>query len=115
MLVLLILYVGIIALRNGIDDPIKGARATAVLCILGAVDLPIIHFSVVWWRTLHQPPSFSKASASPAISGPLLPPLIWMSIAFTFLGAYLIILKTREIRARRTLDTIEAERTFTHA
>lgn len=112
MLVLLILYMGLIALRNGIDDPVKSARATAVLGIFGAVDLPIIHFSVVWWRTLHQPPSFSKTSATPAITGPLLPPLVWMSIAFILLGIYLVILKAREIRARRTLENLEAERTI---
>ncbi|MBF0147199.1 MAG: cytochrome c biogenesis protein CcsA [Magnetococcales bacterium] len=111
MLVLLILYMGIIAIRNGIDDPVKGARATAVLAIFGAVDLPIIHFSVVWWRTLHQPPSFGKtASAGPAITGPLLPPLLWMSLTFFLLGAYLILLKARETQGRRTLEHLEAQR-----
>ncbi|MBF0132181.1 MAG: cytochrome c biogenesis protein CcsA [Magnetococcales bacterium] len=111
MLVLLILYMGIIALRNGIDDPIKGGRATAILAIFGAIDLPIIHFSVSWWRTLHQPPSFGQASTGSTITGPLLPPLVWMSVAFIFLGTYLVILKAREIRGRRILENLETERT----
>ncbi|MBF0110735.1 MAG: cytochrome c biogenesis protein CcsA [Magnetococcales bacterium] len=110
MLVLLILYMGLIAVRNGLDDPTKAARATAILAIMGAVDLPIIHFSVVWWRTLHQPPSFGQSTAGPAISGPLLPPLLWMSLAFLLLGAYMVLLKAREIQGRRTLERIETER-----
>ncbi|MBF0436198.1 MAG: cytochrome c biogenesis protein CcsA [Magnetococcales bacterium] len=114
MLVLLILYVGVIALRNAFEDGIRGGRAAAIMAILGAVDLPIIHFSVVWWRTLHQPPSFSKAAASPAITGPLLPPLIWMSVAFIFLGIFLVLLKAREIHLHRALENLEMER-VTHA
>ncbi|MBF0423435.1 MAG: cytochrome c biogenesis protein CcsA [Magnetococcales bacterium] len=110
MLVLLILYVGIIALRNAFDDTVKGGRATAILAIFGAVDLPIIHFSVVWWRTLHQPPSFNQSASGPTITGPLLPPLIWMSVAFVLLGMFLLLLKAREIQQRRTLDAMELER-----
>lgn len=109
VLVLLILYVGLMALRNALDDPVKSARATAVLAIIGAVDLPIIHFSVVWWRTLHQPPSFG-GPAKTAITGSLLPPLIVMAVAFILLGVYLVILKAREVAARRELEALEMER-----
>lgn len=109
MLVLLILFMGLMALRNAMDDPLKGARATAVLAIIGAVDLPIIHYSVKWWRTLHQPPSFD-GPAKQAITGGLLPPLLVMSVAFILLGAYLLILKSREVAARRQLETLESER-----
>ncbi|MEO5364420.1 MAG: heme ABC transporter permease CcmC [Magnetococcus sp. DMHC-8] len=109
MLVLLILFMGLMALRNALDDPRKAARATAVLAIVGVVDLPIIHFSVVWWRTLHQPPSFA-GPAKQAITGELLPPLLVMSVAFVLLGAWLLVLKSREVAARRQWEALETER-----
>jgi heme exporter protein C len=109
MLVLLILFMGLMALRNALDDPHKAARATAVLALIGAVDLPIIHFSVVWWRTLHQPPSFA-GPAKQSITGDLLPPLLVMSVAFVVLGGWLLVLKSREIAARRQWEAVETER-----
>ncbi|MEO5350076.1 MAG: heme ABC transporter permease CcmC [Magnetococcus sp. YQC-3] len=109
MLVLLILFMGLMALRNGLDDPLKAARATAVLAIVGAVDLPIIHYSVVWWRTLHQPPSFA-GPAKQAITGELLPPLLVMSVAFVLLGVWLLVLKSREVAARRQWEALESKR-----
>jgi heme exporter protein C len=110
MLVLLILYMGLMALRSSLDEPLKAARATAILAIIGAVDLPIIHYSVVWWRTLHQPASFGGASGNPTITGDLLPPLLVMAIAFIFLGAYLVVVKAREIAALRHLEALDIER-----
>ncbi|MBF0180915.1 MAG: cytochrome c biogenesis protein CcsA [Magnetococcales bacterium] len=111
MLVLLILYKGLMVLRHSMDDPTKGARATAILAIVGAVDLPIIHYSVVWWRTLHQPPSLAAAEKSGIhISGPLLPPLLAMSVAFILMGVYMLTLKARQIEAQRKLDALEAAR-----
>lgn len=113
VLVLLILYVGLGAVRHAFDDPDKSARAAAVMAIVGAVDLPIIHYSVVWWRTLHQPASMGGAAKS-AITGDLLPPLLVMSIAFVLLGTTMTLIKACGIRARRRLLQLEAERT-THA
>jgi heme exporter protein C len=110
MLVLLILYMGLMALRGSLDEPAKAARATAVLAIIGAVDLPIIHYSVVWWRTLHQPASFGGASGNPTITGDLLPPLLVMAAAFILLGAYLVVVKAREIAALRQLEALDVER-----
>ncbi|MBF0455662.1 MAG: cytochrome c biogenesis protein CcsA [Magnetococcales bacterium] len=110
MLVLLILYMGIMALRNALDEPLKAARATAVLAIIGAVDLPIIHYSVVWWRTLHQPASFGGSSGNPSITGDLLPPLLAMAISFILLGGYLVVLKAREVEAHRQLEQLDVER-----
>jgi heme exporter protein C len=57
VLVLFILYLGLIALWRAIDDPGRAAKAAAILTLVGAVDLPIIKFSVDWWNTLHQPAS----------------------------------------------------------
>ncbi|MBF0609887.1 MAG: cytochrome c biogenesis protein CcsA [Magnetococcales bacterium] len=106
VLVLLIIYVGIIALRHSIEDPRKSSQASAVLALVGFVDLPIIHFSVVWWRTLHQPASMSGPGKI-AIVGPLLPPLLVMSAAFLLMGAYLLVVKSREVAARRQLEALD--------
>lgn len=109
VLVMLILFMGLMALRNALDNPIKAARATAVLAIIGAVDIPIIHYSVKWWRTLHQPPSFAGPTKQ-AITGDLLPPLLVMSVAFIIMGAFLLVLKSREIATRRQWEALETER-----
>jgi heme exporter protein C len=60
-LILLFLYLGVIALRNAIDDPRRADRACGVLALTGVVNIPIIYFSVHWWNTLHQ----GRRSASP--------------------------------------------------
>ncbi|HWL30496.1 MAG TPA: heme ABC transporter permease CcmC, partial [Xanthobacteraceae bacterium] len=57
MLVLLLLYLGLIALRSAIEDPNQAGRAAAVLTLVGFVNVPIVKFSVDWWNTLHQPAS----------------------------------------------------------
>jgi heme exporter protein C len=67
-LILLFLYLGIIALRNAIDDPRRADRACAVLSLVGAVNVPIIYFSVRWWNTLHQGSSVSL-TAAPKMAG----------------------------------------------
>lgn len=110
MLVLLILFMGVIALRGSLDEPEKAARSTAVLAIVGAVDLPIIHFSVVWWRTLHQPPSFGGAAGTPTITGDLLPPLLVMSLAFLLMGGYLVVIKARQVACERRLLALDREK-----
>ncbi len=62
-LILLFLYLGVIALRNAIDDPRRADRACAVLSLVGVVNVPIIYFSVQWWNTLHQGSSVSLTKA----------------------------------------------------
>jgi heme exporter protein C len=59
-LILLFIYLGYIALWNAIDDPVRAAKAAAILSLVGAADVPIIHFSVDWWNTLHQPASIIR-------------------------------------------------------
>lgn len=80
-LVLLFLFLGYIALAEAFDDRRSGARAAAVLALVGVVNLPIIHFSVEWWNTLHQGASVLKFSR-PSIDARMLIPLVIMFAAF---------------------------------
>jgi heme exporter protein C len=88
-LVLLFLYFGVIALYNSYDEPRKAARAASLMAIVGAINLPIIHFSVVWWNTLHQGSSIGTSGNS--IHPSMLWPLLYMAIAFKlYYGANLL-------------------------
>jgi heme exporter protein C len=82
-LVLLFLYLGVIGLYNAIDEPRKAARAACLLALVGAVNLPIIHYSVKWWNTLHQGSSISITGES-NIDPSMLWPLLIMAIAVKF-------------------------------
>jgi len=101
VLVLFILYLGIIALWRAIDDPGRAARAAAILTLVGAVDLPIIKFSVDWWNTLHQPASVFRLDG-PTIAPELLMPLIVMALAFTglFLTLHVVAIRNEILRRR---------------
>jgi heme exporter protein C len=81
-LVLLFLYLGVIGLYSSIDEPRKAARAACLLALVGAVNLPIIHFSVKWWNTLHQGSSISMTGSS--IDTSMLWPLLIMAVATKF-------------------------------
>ena len=87
-LILFFIYLSIILLYNSFDDYRKGAKAANILAVIGFINIPIIHFSVEWWNTLHQGPSVIKLS-TPSIAGEMLSPLIITAIGFTlfFLGA----------------------------
>ena len=80
-LILLFLYIGVMALQASIDDPKRAARAAAILALVGVVNIPIIHFSVEWWNTLHQPASVGKVG-TPSIHASILVPLLVMAAAF---------------------------------
>ena len=82
--VLFIMYLGLIALNRAMDDPSKAARLSAVLILVGFVNIPIIKFSVEWWNTLHQPASVIRMDG-PTIDPEFLRPLLVMAVAFTFL------------------------------
>jgi heme exporter protein C len=103
-LILLFLYLGYMALRNAIDDPRRADRASALLALVGAVNVPIIYFSVKWWNTLHQGASVSLAAAprmaSIMLSGMLVMALAaWLyTIAMALIRIQAIILE-REYRA----------------
>ena len=81
-LVLLFLYLGAMGLYSAFDEPRKAARATALLVLVGVVNLPIIHYSVEWWNTLHQPPSIGMGGSS--IHSSMLWPLLIMAFAAKF-------------------------------
>jgi len=93
-LVLLFLYLGIIGLYNSIDEPRKGARAACLLALVGAVNLPIIHYSVKWWNTLHQGSSISLLGGS-SIDASMLWPLLIMAVAAKFYYAANLLTRTR--------------------
>jgi len=83
-LILLFLYMGFMALQASIDDPRRAARAGAILALVGVINVPIIHFSVQWWNTLHQPASISSIEriGTPAIHPSMLIPLLLLAAAF---------------------------------
>src|SRR3990170_4800258 len=82
-LILFFLYIGYMALQASIDDPRRAARAAAILALVGVVNIPVIHFSVEWWNTLHQPASVGRMG-KPTIHLSILLPLLTMAVAFTF-------------------------------
>ncbi len=103
-LILLFLYFGYMALRSSIDDVAKADKASAVLALVGAVNVPIIHFSVEWWSSLHQGPTLVKAGG-PAMDPAMLYPLLAMILGFTLVfGAQLLRRVRTEVlyRERRT-------------
>ena len=100
-LILFFLYLGHIALTNAFDDPARGARAAAILALVGVVNIPIIKFSVDWWATLHQPASIIRTDG-PTIHADMLAPLLLMILGFTFYFLTVLLLRTRsEILARK--------------
>ena len=93
-LILLFLYLGYIALQNAIEDPRAAARAGAVLAIVGTVNIPIIHYSVEWWNTLHQGPTVSKMD-TPSIHWSMLLPLLIMTVSFMAYFGALVLQRTQ--------------------
>ena len=101
MLVLFLLYLGLIALWQAIEEPGRAGRAAAILALVGAVNIPIIKFSVDWWNTLHQPASVVRLGG-PTIDPSMLAPLVVMGLAFTLLFVLLHLIAMRaEILRRR--------------
>ena len=82
-LILLFLYLGVISLYGAIEDRRNAARAVSILALVGVVNIPIIHYSVEWWNTLHQGPTVTKMD-KPSIHVSMLVPLLFMALAFKF-------------------------------
>ena len=112
VLVLFLLYLGLLALWQAIEEPGRAGRAAAILALVGAVNVPIIHYSVVWWNTLHQPASVFRMGG-PSIDPSLLAPLLVMALAFTllFILLHLISMRAQILRRRvRALQQAQVER-----
>ncbi|MCM5554747.1 heme ABC transporter permease [Pleomorphomonas sp. NRK KF1] len=105
VLVLFIMYLGLIALWRTIEDPTRGARAAAILILVGSVNLPIIKFSVDWWNTLHQPASVFRIDG-PTIDPTMLLPLAAMALAFTVLFVTLHLAAMRNEILRRRIRAL---------
>ena len=101
-LILLFLYLGYIALQSAIDDRRMAARAGAILALVGVVNIPIIHYSVEWWNTLHQGPTITKLD-TPSIHIDMLIPLLFMIAAFQCYFFAMVLVRAR-------CEIIESER-----
>jgi heme exporter protein C len=110
VLVLFLMYLGVMALWRTVEDPTRAGRAAAIMALVGAVNLPIIKFSVDWWNTLHQPASLFRIGGS-AIDPSILRPLLVMAIAFTllFVTLHLAAMRNEILRRRvRALRLMQA-------
>ena len=110
---LLFLFLGYLALRAAFEDREKADRVSAILAVVGVVNVPIIHYSVLWWNTLHQGPSISATGTS--ISTPMLIPFLIMVAGFTFFFGWLLLnrlqgeIVERERDARWIRELLAAE------
>ena len=93
-LILLFLYLGFMSLQSAIDDPRRAARAGAILVLVGVINLPVIHYSVEWWNTLHQPASVARVDG-PRIHSSILIPLLVMMAAFKLFFVSVVLLRMR--------------------
>jgi heme exporter protein C len=93
-LIMLFLYFGYMALRAAIDDTTKADKASAVLALVGAVNIPIIHFSVEWWSSLHQGATLVR-EGGPSMAPAMLYPLLAMIFGFTFIFGALLLGRVR--------------------
>ncbi len=103
--VLFLMYLGLIALNRAMDDPTRAAKASAILILVGFVNIPIIKFSVEWWNTLHQPASVMRMDG-PTIDPAFLWPLLIMAVAFTMLFFTLHVLAMRNEILRRRIAVL---------
>lgn len=100
--ILLLIYLGYLAVRRLPESPTQRGRWAAVVGIVGFLDVPVVHLSVVWWRSLHQGPSVLRLGA-PVVSPPMLAALLLAVLAFTVLYAYLMALRLRLARLESRL------------
>jgi heme exporter protein C len=110
VLILFLIYCGILALWNAYEDPARAGRAAAVMTLVGAINLPIVKFSVDWWNTLHQPASVFRMGG-PTIDGSMLWPLLTVAIGLTsvMLALHMAAMRNEILRRRvRTLGLIAA-------
>ncbi|MBA2920125.1 heme ABC transporter permease [Sphingomonas sp. MAH-20] len=102
MLVLLFLYFGYIALANAGDEKVGVSKATAIFGLIGAVNLPIINRSVVWWNSLHQGPSITLRGST--IAPEILWPLAFTTLGFTLMFAAIVLMRMRTVLATAKVE-----------
>jgi heme exporter protein C len=106
VLVLFLMYLGLLALWRAVEDPARAGRAAAILTLVGAINLPVIKFSVDFWNTLHQPASVLRLGG-PAIHPAILVPLLTMALAFGLLFATLLVAAMRNEILRRRVRSMQ--------
>jgi heme exporter protein C len=111
VLVLFLFYLAYMALRASLDDETKAARAGAILALVGAVNLPVVKFSVDWWNTLHQGASVLR-KGGPAMTADFLWPLLLMGLAYmaAFGSMWLVLIRAQVWRRRAEAAAIRAAR-----
>jgi heme exporter protein C len=105
VLILFFLYLGYIVLWGAIEEPTRAARAARILALVGVVNVPIIHFSVEWWSTLHQGATVFRTDG-PSMSTSMLIPLLTMALAYNVLYAAFLLIRMRTEISERRLRTI---------
>jgi len=108
VLILFFVYLAYMALNAAFDEPERGARASAVLALVGVVNLPVIKFSVDWWNTLHQPASISRLDA-PAIHSSMLLPLLAMAAGYTLFFVAVTLVRMRAGLIERRIDALQQQ------
>ena len=101
---LLFLFLSYLALRAAFEDRDKADRVSAILAVVGVVNVPIIHYSVLWWNTLHQGPTFSKLDR-PSMATEFLIPFLIMMVGFTFCFSWLLLSRLKAEIVERERDT----------
>jgi heme exporter protein C len=103
-LILLFLYIGFMSLESAIDDPRRASKASALIAVVGVVNVPIIYFSVKWWNTLHQGASVSPTMA-PKMAETMLTAMMIMSFAFWMYAIAVVLVRARNIILEREKQT----------
>ena len=111
-LILLFLYLGIIALYGAIEDKRTAGKAISVLVLVGVVNIPIIHYSVEWWNTLHQPASVTKFE-KPSMPMSMLMPLLIMALAFKTFFVTVFLMRARNAVLERERNSKWVEELLT--
>jgi len=110
VLVLFLFYLGYMALRAAIDDEVKGGRAAAILALVGVINLPVVHFSVQWWNSLHQGSSVFGARPENALPAVYLQPLLLMGLGYLALFGSLWLVRIRSEVWRRRANVLALKR-----
>lgn len=108
--VLLLLYLGYLGVRGLPGDPRRVSRRAAVVGVVSFVQVPVVHFSVLWWRTLHQPPTIMSADTSPPIGAMMLAALLMSVVAFVLAGAWFVRRRVEQFVAAVEEDEVAGAR-----